>query len=42
MYKLSIKIAYWFVVGFVLSNFDENWQCLGLDNNESLLSFEQS
>ena len=23
MYKLSIKIAYWFVVAFVLSNLDK-------------------
>ena len=33
MYKLSIKIAYWFVVAFVLSNLDENRQYLVLDNN---------
>ena len=30
------------MVAFVLSNFDESRQCLGLDNNRSLLSFEQS
>ena len=33
MHKLSIKLAYWFVVAFVLGTFDENWQCLGIDNN---------
>ena len=41
MYKLSVKIAYWFVVAFVFSNFDENQQCLGIDNNRGLLNFEQ-
>ena len=41
MYILFIKIAYLFVVAFVLSNFDENRQCLGIDNR-GLLSFEQS
>ena len=30
------------MVALVLSNFDENRQCLGLDNNRGLLSFEQS
>ena len=42
MYKLPIKIAYRFVVAFILSNFDENRQCLGLDNYWGLFSFEQS
>ena len=42
MHKLSIKIAYWFVVAFVLGNFDENRQCLGIDNSLGLLSFERS
>ena len=42
MHKLSIKIAYWFVVAFGLVTFDENRQCLGIDNNWGLLSFEQS
>ena len=40
MYKLSKKIVYWFVVVIVLSNFDENQQCLGLENNWGLHSFE--
>ena len=42
MYKLSVRIAYWLVVAFVLSNFDENQQCLDIDNHRGLLSFEQS
>ena len=42
MYKLSMKIAYWFVIAFVLSTFNENQQFWGLDNNWGLLSFKQS
>ena len=42
MAKLSTKIAYWFVVAFVLGNFDENRQFWGFNNNPGLLSFEQS
>ena len=42
MYKLSIKIAYWLVVVFVLSNVDENLSRLFLIFNPGLLSFEQS
>ena len=41
MHKLSMKIAYGFLVAFVLSNFDENQQYLDLDNNQGLLRFEQ-
>ena len=43
MYNLSIKVAYWFFVAFVLSSCDENWQCLGLDNdnNRGLLSLNK-
>ena len=42
VYKLSMKIAYWLLVVFVLSNNDENLSRLLLIFNPGLLSFEQS
>ena len=31
MFNLSIKIAYWTMIVFILRDFDQNWQCLVLD-----------